>query len=80
MKSAGESYDGYELRWEDVLYRTAEGAFFVHEHHTNKSARGGKPIITDETSELTPEQAIQWIRDRGAVVIDAEGLHLPDDC
>ncbi len=68
-----------EMRFEDTLYRTAKGAFFVHEHRTEKMARGGKPIVTDVAKELTPEQAVAWIIKERAIVLDATGLDLPEE-
>jgi len=72
--SAGDS----ELRFEDVLYRTARGAFFVHEHWTQKFVKGGRPVTSDQGTEIqTPEDAVKWIEATGAVVLDGIGLPLP---
>ena len=68
-----------EMRFDDVLYRTAKGAFFVHEHRTEKMARGGKPIITDAARELTPQEAVAWIKKEKAGILDATGLDLPEE-
>lgn len=74
--SVGDS----ELRYEDVLYRTQKGAFFVHEHHTEKFVdRKGKPVVTDYAWECDPENAVKWIVEYGAVIVDAAGLPLPDE-
>ena len=67
------------MRWEDTLYRTAKGAFFIHEHNTRKYQKGC-PVAHDEATELeSAEDAVKWIADNGAVIIDAEGLPLPDE-
>ena len=68
-----------EVRFENVLYRTAKGAFFVHHHATEKLVKGGRPVVTDEATEMSGELAVQWITDSGAVVFDAAGLPLPDE-
>jgi len=68
-----------EVRFEDVLYRTAKGAFFVHSHATEKLVKGGRPIVTDEATELFPSEVVKWITDNGAAVMDAAGLALPDE-
>jgi len=67
------------IRFEDVLYRTADGSFFAHEHAAGKSADGDRPAVTDEARKLSPEGALAWIMDREAAVIDATGLPLPDE-
>jgi len=63
-----------DLRFEDVLYRTAKGAFFVHEHAAGKPVNGARPVVTDEARELSPDEAAAWIIDREAAVIDPTGL------
>ena len=69
-----------EVRYEDVLYRTPKGAFFVHSHSTQKFVKGGRPVTTDKAEEMqTPEDAIKWIEQLGAVVLDATGLPLPPE-
>jgi hypothetical protein len=66
-------------RWEMTLYRTAKGAFFVHDHTTVKFARG-KPVVQDEAMELADgEAALNWIEQFGATVIDSTGLELPPE-
>lgn len=66
-----------EVRFENVLYRTAKGAFFVHTHASEKLVKGGKPIITDEAESMTAEQAVEWITRNGAAVLDDAGLPMP---
>jgi hypothetical protein len=68
-----------ETRYEVVLYRTAKGAFFLHDHSTYKYAKGGKPVTEDTAQELTPEEAVGWITQNVAVVMDATGLPLPPE-
>lgn len=46
-----------EIRWDDVLYRTAKGAFFVHSHKSKKIGKGRR-IFIDEAQELTAEEAV----------------------
>jgi hypothetical protein len=72
---AGDS----EVRYEKVLYRTAKGAFFVHNHFTEKFVKGGRPVTSDEALELTPDDAMTWIENEGAVVMDGTGLSLPPE-
>jgi len=67
-----------DIRFEEVLYRTAEGRFFVHEHAAEKSLDGGPGLVTDQARELSPADAAAWILDHDAAVIDATGLPLPD--
>ncbi len=66
------------IRYEDVLYRTAKGALFLHSHETFKYQRG-KPVVSDSASEVTPEKAVEWIEREGAIVIDDSGLPLPGE-
>jgi len=66
-----------ETRFEEVLYRTMRGALFTHLHSTTKLAKGGKPITEDSAAERTPEEAVQWIVNEGAVIIDDVGSGLP---
>jgi hypothetical protein len=68
-----------ETRYELVLYRTAKGAFFLHDHSTYKYVKGGKPITEDTAQEFTLEEALEWITRFGAVVMDATGLPLPPE-
>lgn len=74
-----EAYIGAEqVRFEHTLFRTAKGAFFVHEHTTAKYPKG-KPVVEDAATEMTPEEAIKWIVQVGAAVIDGTGLSLPEE-
>lgn len=73
--SVGDS----EVRYEDTLYRTAKGAFFVHEHKTEKFVKGGRPVVTDTVLAMSDQEAGLWIAARGAMVLDAEGLPLPPE-
>jgi hypothetical protein len=68
-----------ETRYEVVLYRTAKGAFFLHDHSTYKFVKGGKPVTEDTARELTPEKALEWIAECEAVVMDGTGLPLPPE-
>jgi hypothetical protein len=69
-----------EVRYENTLYRTVKGAYFVHSHATEKFVKGGRPVVTDDGIECpSPEAAVKWIVDNSAVVIDATGLPLPDE-
>ncbi len=73
--SAGDS----ECRYEVVLYRTAKGAFFVHDHSTYKFVKGGRPVTEDTAFERTAEEALRWIGERRAVIHNADGLELPPE-
>jgi len=67
------------VRFEDTLFRTAKGTFWVHEHNTAKHMRG-KPVVTDEATELVDAAtALRWVQDRGAVLVDDTGLELPPE-
>jgi len=68
-----------ELRYENVLYRTAKGAFFIHQHHTEKLVKGGRPVVTDFAYELSREEASKWVSDRRAMILDGSGLDLPEE-
>jgi hypothetical protein len=72
---AGDS----EVRYENTVFRTAKGSFFVHQHATEKFVKGGRPVVTDEAFELDAVAALKWIVDNGAAVIDGEGLPLPPE-
>jgi len=37
------------------------------------------PVTEDVAEDLTPEQAIEWIENHGAVVMNDEGLALPPE-
>ena len=67
------------VRYEDTLYRTQKGNFFLHSHFSTKRNNKGKPIIEAEAVELTPEKALLWISDTGAIIIDPDGINLPDE-
>jgi hypothetical protein len=72
-------YTGAEqVRYEEVLYRTAKGAWFVHLHHTIKYPKG-KPVVHDAALALSAGEAIAWISGNGASIIDATGLDLPEE-
>jgi hypothetical protein len=64
------------VRYEHVLYRTAAGAFFVHEHDTVKFEKG-KPLIVDSAKELKPDEVADWIETEGAAIVNDDGLALP---
>jgi hypothetical protein len=71
--------DGAESkRYENVLYRTKLGNFFVHHHETVKF-KYGKPVVDDSAAALTPELAVSWIQSTSAMVLDPTGLPLPDE-
>jgi len=67
-----------QVRFEWVLYRTQKGAFFIHDHESVKYPKG-KPVISDEAKEATAEEAVKWISEHGAAVLDGTGLQLPDE-
>lgn len=66
------------VRYEDVLYRTAKGALFIHDHRTAKYQHG-KPVVSDLAKEMSPEEAARWIEENGAIIVDPTGLSLPDE-
>jgi hypothetical protein len=70
--------DARFIRYENVLYRTANGAFFVHSHETFKYQRG-KPVVSDSAWEVDTKMALQWIEQSQAIIIDASELPLPDE-
>ena len=67
-----------QVRFEWVLYRTQKGAFFIHDHESVKYPKG-KPVISDDAREVSVEQAVKWISDNGAAVLDETGLPLPPE-
>ncbi|MDO8706024.1 MAG: hypothetical protein Q7J84_13865 [Sulfuricaulis sp.] len=73
-----DDFPAQSVRYENVLYRTAKGALFVHYHKTMKFDRG-KPVVDDSAQEVTPEEAISWIQMNLAAVIDPTGLTLPPE-
>lgn len=69
-----------EVRFRNVLYRTAKGALFIHFHRSEKRVKGGGPIaFVDYAEARTGEQAVEWIAERQAVVLDAADLPLPPE-
>jgi hypothetical protein len=79
MGDPSDQYPGAEsVRFEDVLYRTQKGAFFVHYHRTVKFPKG-KPVVEDTAEALTPEHAVWWVQNDRAMVLDATGLPLPEE-
>lgn len=48
---------------------TAECGFFLDRHNTEKFAKG-RPVVSDQATEKTPEKAIEWIMEFGAAVND----------
>jgi hypothetical protein len=66
-----------EIRYEKILFRTVQGAFWIHEHSTRKFVKGGKPLIQDKAKEVTPEVAVRWIEEEHAAILDDAGLPLP---
>jgi len=73
-----DSWPAQSVRFESVLYRTPKGSLFVHEHETAKYMKG-KPVVKDTVEEMTSEQAVKWIADFGAKVLDSTGLDLPEE-
>lgn len=73
-------YPGSEsLRFEDVLYRTQKGAFFVHCHRTVKYPKG-KPVVEDTAlGPFTPEEAVRWVDREAAMILNPTGLPLPEE-
>jgi hypothetical protein len=67
-----------EVRFETVLYRTAKGALFIH-HHATAKYKSGKPVTTDTAEEMESDEAVKWIAEENAAVINSEGLPLPDE-
>lgn len=67
-----------QMRFELTLFRTAKGAFFLHDHTTVKYPKG-KPVVSDTAMEYTPEKAVKWIVESGAAILDGAGLQLPDE-
>src|SRR5262245_52545912 len=65
-------------RNETVLYKTPSGDFFLHHHAVLKSKRG-KPFPTDDFRALTPDEAVRWLAESRAILLDAAagGLPLP---
>lgn len=69
---------GTEVRFEEVLYRTAKGALFAHVHKTTKYAKG-KPVVTDRAHELCEDEVITWLDRYGVAIVDSTGLDLPPE-
>lgn len=68
-----------EVRYENTLFRTTKGAFFVHEHSTEKLVKGGRPIVSDLAFAVSPHSAIEWIVNNQAMVLDDAGLPMPPE-
>jgi len=67
-----------EIRREDVIYRTAKGAFFAHYHSTTKLPKG-KPLVDDAAHELSPQEVVDWIAKHNAMVLDPSDLPMPPE-
>jgi len=67
-----------QVRFEHIVFRTAKGNFFLHEHTTVKYPKG-KPVVSDQATALTAAAAVAWIVNNGAAVIDATDLPLPNE-
>lgn len=67
-----------ESRFEHVVYRTARGSFFLHEHSTTKLSRG-RPVVVNQARELNAQEVVAWIAEHGAAIVDASGLNLPEE-
>lgn len=69
-----------EVRFTNVLYRTAKGALFIHFRRSEKRVKGGGPVVfVDYVEEKTGEEAVEWIAERQAIVLDAADLPLPPE-
>jgi hypothetical protein len=62
-----------QVRFEETLYRTPSGVFWLHKHSTAKYQKG-KPVVSDTAQELTAEESLAWVQQNSAVILDAEGL------
>lgn len=65
-------------RYENVLYKTKSGRFFVHNHSTTKYEKG-KPVVSDSAFAKTADEALRWISQNNAAILDDAGLPLPPD-
>lgn len=70
--------DWDQVRIEATLYRTQKGSLFIHDHATIKFPKG-KPVVQDRAWEVTPDEAVKWIVEEGAAILDGTGLQLPDE-
>ena len=77
-ESWDEDFPAQSVRFEDVLYRTAKGALFVHYHKTLKFDKG-KPVVKDTADAIKPSDALRWIEVSSARILDSTGLPLPDE-
>lgn len=77
-ESWDEDFPAQSVRFEDVLYRTAKGALFIHKHKTLKFDKG-KPVVSDAAEAMKPMDALRWIESSGARILDPTGLPLPDE-
>ena len=72
-------FDGaQEVRLEMVLYRTAKGALFIHDHSTVKY-RSGRPVVDDSATEVNAQEAVKWIESNRAAIISPADLPLPPE-
>lgn len=74
----GQWVGAEQVRFEYTLFRTPKGNFWTHDHTTIKFPKG-KPVIEDTASEVTPEDAVKWVVQNGAAIVDGTGLPLPED-
>jgi hypothetical protein len=65
-------------RFEGVLYRTAKENFWLAEPTISKFARG-KPVVEDSARELTLKEAVEWIIEENAMILDDRGFPLPEE-
>ena len=69
-----------EVRFEETLYRTAKGRFFLHAHMTVKYPKG-KPVVVDTAFVMDddPHHIVSWIVGVNAAIHDSTGLDLPEE-
>jgi hypothetical protein len=65
-----------DIVYQEELYRTAEGNFFLCRHAMQWLGRDDADEW-DEAERLNPIEAVEWLANVGAALIDDTGLPLP---
>jgi len=79
---SGGSYNDFRC-YEEKLYRTPRGNWFVHGHggpmtRWGRAAVGGGTIEGEGILALTDKQALQWLEDAGEAALAEEYFDVDD--
>lgn len=73
------NFGAEQVRFENTLYQSPKGALFVHCHQTKKFPKG-RPVVEDSCLPMpSPEDAVKWVTENEAAVLNAGVLPLPPE-